>query len=180
MTSRFLQALAALAIAWAAPAAARLSPQEQTMIRTVDAEQERSISLLEQWVNQNSGSLNLAGVEAVGRMVRPEFEALGFKVEWIDLKQIGRAGHLVATHKGNGRGQRMLLIAHLDTVFEPHSPFQRWVRRGATGIGPGAEDDKGGMAVIVAALRAMHQAGTLKDADITVFLTGDEEDPGNP
>src|SRR5688572_20531056 len=115
MTSRFLHAFAALAVFCAAPAAARLSSQEQSMIRTVDAEQERTVSLLERWVNENSGSLNLAGVEAVGRMVRPEFEALGFKAEWIDLKQVGRAGHLVATHKGNGRGKRMLLIAHLDT-----------------------------------------------------------------
>ena len=41
-------------------------------------------------------------------------------------------------------------------------------------------DDKGGDAVIVAALRAMQQAGTLKNADITVFLTGDEEDAGKP
>ena len=56
----------------------------------------------------------------------------------------------------------MLLIGHLDTVFEADSPFQRWVRRGDDGEGPGAGDDKGGMAVIVAALRAMKAAGTLE------------------
>ena len=180
MTSRFLLAFAAFGMVLAAPAEARLSPAEQRMIARVDAEQERTVSLLEQWVNQNSGSLNIPGVEAVGLMVRPEFEALGFKVEWIDLKHIGRAGHLVATHKGNGRGKRMLLIAHLDTVFEPHSPFQRWVRKGNEGEGPGAGDDKGGIAVIVAALRAMQAAGTLRNADIVVFLTGDEEDAASP
>jgi glutamate carboxypeptidase len=180
MTSRFLFALVAALAFLASPAAARLTPAEQRMIQTVDAEQERTVGLLERWVNQNSGSLNIAGVEAVAQMVRPEFEALGFKVEWIDLKRIGRAGHLVATHKGNGRGKRMLLIAHLDTVFEPHSPFQRWVRRGNEGEGPGAGDDKGGIAVIVAALRAMRAAGTLRNADIKVFLTGDEEDAASP
>jgi glutamate carboxypeptidase len=74
----------------------------------------------------------------------------------------------------------MLLMAHLDTVFEPHSPFQRWVRRGNEAEGPGAGDDKGGIAVIVAALRAMQAAGTLKNADITVFMTGDEEDAASP
>ena len=150
------------------------------MLRTVDSEQERTTALLEKWVSQNSGSLNIAGVEAVGRMVRPEFEALGFKVEWLDMRRVSRAGHLVATHKGNGRGKRMLLIAHLDTVFEPHSPFQRWTRRGDQGEGPGAGDDKGGIAVILAALRAMQSAGTLKNADIKVFLTGDEEDAASP
>ena len=180
MFSRFLYAFAALAFLIPSPAAAALSPAEQAMIRTVDAEQQRTVSLLESWVNQNSGSLNIAGVESVGRMVRPEFEALGFKVEWLDMKRVGRAGHLVATHKGNGRGKRMLLIAHLDTVFEPHSRFQRWTRRGDQGEGPGAGDDKGGIAVILAAVRAMKATGTLKNADIKVFLTGDEEDAASP
>ena len=150
------------------------------MIQTVDAEQERTVSMLETWVNQNSGSLNLPGVEAVGRMLRVELEQLGFKVEWVDMKAAGRAGHIVARHKGNGRGKRMLLIGHLDTVFEPDSSFQKWERKDDRGIGPGSGDDKGGMAVMIAALRAMKAAGTLKGADITVVLTGDEEDAGDP
>ena len=148
------------------------------MVRTIDAEQERTVATLAKWVNQNSGTMNFAGVKAVGDMLRSELEPLGFKVEWIDLRAANRAGHLVARHKGNGRGKRMLLIGHLDTVFEPDSPFQRWVRRGDEGEGPGSGDDKGGMAVMIAALRAMKAAGTLKNADITVFLTGDEEDAG--
>ena len=150
------------------------------MVQTVDAEQERTLAMLEKWVNQNSGSLNLEGVTRVGEMLRAELEPLGFKVQWIDMRQTGRAGHIVATHKGNGRGKRLLLIGHLDTVFEPDSPFQRWERRGNDGIGPGSGDDKGGMAVMIAALRAMQSAGTLKDADIEVVLTGDEEDNGLP
>ena len=181
MSLRFLAPLVAtFALTFAVPAAAELSRSERTMIATVDTEQERTVAKLERWVNQNSGTLNFPGVEAVARMVRPEFEALGFTVEWLDMKAAGRSGHLVARHKGNGRGKRMLLIAHLDTVFEPHSPFQRWVRRGNVGEGPGAVDDKGGIAVILAALQAMHRAGTLRNADITVFLTGDEEDSGSP
>jgi len=150
------------------------------MIQTVDAEQQRTVSMLERWVNQNSGSLNLAGVETVRRMVEPEFQQLGFKTEWIDMKQAGRAGHLVARNNGSRRAKRLLLIAHIDTVFEPDSPFQRWALEGAKAHGPGAGDDKGGVAVIVAALRAMQAAGTLKDSNITVFLTGDEEDAGSP
>ena len=180
MTSRFVFALAAWAACVSTPAAAALSPAEQKMVRTVEADQQRTVELLEKWVNQNSGSLNIAGVDAVARMVRPEFEALGFKVDWLDMTRIGRAGHLIATHKGNGRGKRMLLIAHLDTVFEPHSPFQRWIRHGNEAEGPGAGDDKGGIAVIVAALRAMQSAGTLRNADIKVVMTGDEEDAASP
>jgi glutamate carboxypeptidase len=173
-------ALLALALL-ATPAAAKLAPDEQKIVRTVDQEQSRSVALLERLVNQNSGSLNLAGVEAVGRMIRSELEPLGFTVRWVPMAEVGRAGHIVATHKGNGRGKRMLLIGHLDTVFEPDSPFQRFeLKDPDTAQGPGVGDDKGGMVVMIAALRAMKAAGTLKDADIEIVLTGDEEDAGNP
>jgi glutamate carboxypeptidase len=92
----------------------------------------------------------------------------------------GRAGHLVATHRGNGRGKRILLIGHLDTVFEPTSTFQSYRREGNRAIGPGTGDDKGGDVVIIQALRAMQAAGTLRDADIMVVMTGDEERTGAP
>src|SRR5579864_6223043 len=175
MTARFIPVLAAFGLIFSAPASAALSPAEQLMVRTVDAEQARTTAMLERWVDQNSGTMNLAGVEAVRRMVEPEFQQLGFKTEWIDMKAAGRAGHLVARHIGGRSGKRLLLIAHLDTVFEPDSPFQRWLPEGNLAHGPGAGDDKGGIAVIVAALRAMQAAGSLKTANITVFMTGDEE-----
>ncbi len=136
--------------------------------------------MLQHWVDQNSGTMNRAGVMSVRDMVEPEFKSLGFTIQWIDMSAAKRAGHLVARHIGSKRGKRLLLIAHLDTVFEPDSPFQRWNQQGDLGHGPGAGDDKGGIAVIVAALRAMQAAGTLKQANITVFLTGDEEDAGSP
>ena len=179
MPSRFLLTFAA-ALLVNAPASAELSKPEQVMTRTVDAEQARTVAFLQRIVDQNSGTMNIVGVEAVRRMVEPEFQQLGFKTEWIDMKAAGRAGHLVARHARSRRGKRLLLIAHLDTVFEPDSPFQRWQAEGDRAHGPGAGDDKGGIAVILAALRAMQAAGTLKQANITVFLTGDEEDAGSP
>ena len=163
------------------PAAARaLNPAERRMAQTVEQEAERTVQLLERTVNQNSGTLNLEGVTAVGAMMRAELEPLGFEVRWVDMRETGRAGHIIATHHGNGRGKRLLLIGHLDTVFEPDSPFQRFARDGNRATGPGVGDCKGGNAVIVAALRAMHAAGTLRDADIIVVFTGDEERPGSP
>ncbi|MEO6113088.1 MAG: M20/M25/M40 family metallo-hydrolase [Sphingomicrobium sp.] len=172
-------AFAAIALT-AAPAAAKISPAETRMIKTVDAEQERTLALLQKLVDQNSSSLNLAGVEVVAKIMRAELEPLGFKVEWLDMKATGRAGHIIARHAGKAGSKRLLLIGHLDTVFELDSPFQTWVRRGNDGEGPGAGDDKGGMVVMVAALRAMQAAGTLKGANIEIVLTGDEEDTGNP
>ena len=150
------------------------------MQAAVQADAPRMEALLEKLVRQNSGTLNLDGVRAVGDMVRAELEPLGFQVRWVDMAETGRAGHLVATHKGNGRGKRVLMIAHLDTVFEPSSPFQGWQREGTRAVGPGSGDDKGGIVVVIAALRAMQAAGTLKAADVEIVMTGDEERSGKP
>jgi glutamate carboxypeptidase len=124
--------------------------------------------------------MNFAGVKTVGDMMRAELEPLGFRVEWIDMAKAGRAGHLIASKPGKKGAKKLLLIAHLDTVFEADSPFQTFVRNGDEAMGPGAGDDKGGMVVIVSALRAMKVAGTLKDAAIEIHMTGDEEDSGDP
>lgn len=175
-----------LFISAASPAFAALSRSETQMIRTIDTERGRSVELLKSLVNVNSGSRNIAGVKRVGEMMRAELEPLGFAVAWVPMAKAGRAGHIVATHKGSGRGKRLLLIGHLDTVFEPDSPFQHWAMKGPDKDGrewvegPGAGDDKGGMVVMIAALRAMKAAGTLAYADIEVVLTGDEEDAGDP
>ncbi len=180
MKSLPLAALVAVQLAFTPAAQAKLAKPESVMAKTVAAEQGRTLALLERLVNQNSGSQNLEGVEKVGQMMRAELEPLGFKVEWKSMRDTGRAGHLIATHTGKPNGKRLLLIAHLDTVFEPDSPFQTFTRKGDMGEGPGAGDDKGGMVVVVAALRAMQAAGTLKDANIEFHMTGDEEDAGTP
>ena len=171
-----LSAVATLLLA--GTAMAQTPEAERTIVSTVVAEHDRHIDLLERLVNQNSGTLNAEGVRAVAEMVRAELEPLGFEVRWLDMSETGRAGHLVATHDGGGKN--VLLIGHLDTVFETDSPFQTFVREGARATGPGVGDDKGGVVVIIAALRAMQAAGTLEGANITVFLTGDEERPGAP
>jgi len=176
LTLMFAASLMAVAV----PAKAQLSKPEAKMTSTVDAEYERSVSLLEKLVNQNSGTMNFDGVKAVSEMMRAELEPLGFKVEWIDMAGAKRAGHLIARKTGKKGNTKLLLIAHLDTVFEADSPFQKFVRNGDEAEGPGAGDDKGGMVVIVSALRAMQSAGTLKDANIEIHMTGDEEDAGDP
>lgn len=172
--------LATAAMFVAVPALAGPGTINQRLRATIAAETPRTEALLEKLVAQNSGSLNLPGVTTVGEMMRAELEPLGFDVAWVDMRATGRAGHIVATHRGNGRGKRVLLIGHLDTVFEPESPFRGFRREGVRAYGPGVGDDKGGLVVIVAALRAMQAAGTLKNADIKVVLTGDEERTGAP
>jgi glutamate carboxypeptidase len=175
-----LAGAAIVALVAAAPAGAALSGAERKMIATVEAEKERSIGLLESLVNINSGTMNPVGVERVYQAVKPELEALGFEVSWVPMKQVDRAGHLVAVHKGATGTKRLLLIGHLDTVFEPSSPFQVFSRKGDIAEGPGVGDCKGGDVVIIAALRAMKAAGTLAKANIIVVMTGDEERLASP
>jgi glutamate carboxypeptidase len=167
----------------AVPVAAQgLSRQEQRIVEWVDAHAEDAVALLERTVNVNSGTLNPAGVREVGRIFAAQLDSLGFRTRWVELPDsLRRAGHLFAERTGRrGRGKRVLLIGHLDTVFEEDSPFQRFVREGTRAAGPGVNDMKGGDVVIVYALRALAAAGALEGTTITVAMTGDEEAPGRP
>jgi len=148
-----------------------------------------SIALLERLVNINSGTMDLAGVIGVKDVLVPKIEALGFRVEWHAMEQLDhRAGDLVATHacpSGPGKcGKRILAIGHMDTVFELSSPFQRYSvvpdTKGNTATGPGVNDMKGGLVVLLTALDAMQSAGALEHAEIEIVLSGDEESHGNP
>jgi glutamate carboxypeptidase len=161
-------------------AAAQLSSStEKTIVAAVDANAGASLALLERAVNINSGTHNLPGVRAVGDLFRKEFDDLGFTTTWVDGAAFKRAGHLVADHPG--KGPRILLIGHLDTVFEPDSPFQKFQRLdGNKARGPGIIDMKGGDVVIISALKALKGAGVLKDMNVIVVMTGDEEDAGDP
>lgn len=177
---RLVLALAAAILAVSAPASAQLTAPEQLAVADVEAGFEADIALLARLVTQNSGTHNHTGVKAVADLLAPRFEALGFQVEWIDQSAAGRAGHLFARKQGRPGTTKMLLIAHLDTVFEPDASFHGFTREGDIATGPGVGDDKGGIVVILAALRAMQAAGTLENANIVVALTGDEEEAGNP
>ncbi|CDZ76604.1 Carboxypeptidase G2 precursor [Legionella massiliensis] len=146
----------------------------------VSSHQQEQLSLLEKLVNINSGTSNLSGVHQVGELLRPQFEALGFKVRWQEEPaEMHRAGTLIAEHPGR-KGTRLLLIGHLDTVFPADGAFQRFEQQGNYASGPGIIDDKGGDLVILYALKALQAIDALADANITVILTGDEEDSGKP
>jgi len=171
-------AAAVLTLFITASAQAALSPAEKKMVAVVDASQERDVALLQKLVDQNSGSRNFEGVRAVASILQAELEPLGFTVRWVPMPETGRAGHLLAEHRG--KGKHILLIGHMDTVFEKDSPFQKMTRHGDTVEGPGVSDMKGGLVIMVSALRAMQAAGTLRNADIKIVLSGDEESAGHP
>ncbi|HEY9229694.1 MAG TPA: M20/M25/M40 family metallo-hydrolase [Gemmatimonadaceae bacterium] len=156
-----------------------LSVVERAIADAVDTHNGEALALLERIVNINSGTMNFAGVRQVADVLRPQFDALGFSTRWVDGASFRRAGHLIAEHRGSG--PKILLIGHLDTVFEPSSPFQRFERlNDSTARGPGIIDMKGGDVILLHALRALKDAGQLDRMNVTVVLTGDEEDAGDP
>jgi glutamate carboxypeptidase len=156
-----------------------VSASERAIARAVDSHHDESLALLERLVNINSGTMNFAGVRQVGDVLRAQFEALGFKTRWVEGAAFNRAGHLVAEHRGPG--PKILLIGHLDTVFEPSSPFQKFERvNDSTAHGPGVIDMKGGDVILLYALRALADAGQLDKMNVTVVFDGDEEESGRP
>jgi len=182
-----------LATAWAAAAAGeaaaardeaasgRLTRLERRAAAAVDRNAPAALALLERAVDINSGSMNFEGVRSVARLLTPEFEALGFATQWVDGRGWGRAGHLIARRMGLEGAPRVLLIGHLDTVFERDSPFQKFERLSETSArGPGIIDMKGGDVVMLLALQALRDAGALDRLSLVAILIGDEEDSGAP
>lgn len=161
--------------------AQRLSRVEKKLVNTVEKNNTEAISFLEKVVNMNSGTLNLNGVREVGMVFKDAFEGIGFKTNWIPMpEEMNRAGHLFAEVSGT-KGKKLLLIGHLDTVFEEDSPFQKFERiNDSIAHAPGGNDMKGGDVIVLYALKALHEEGLLNEAQIIVAFTGDEESTGKP
>ncbi len=174
--------LAALAQEPVEPA---INAEEQEMVVWLDEREEEMLALLERITNMNSGSLNRAGLDAVAAVFDEELRGLGFSTsrlpgELIEMPScpgseysVDLADHLLARRPGNG--SRLLLMGHTDTVFPPDSPFQTFRREGDTIYGPGVADMKGGLVVMLYALKALAAADALDEAAFTVLLNSDEE-----
>ncbi len=160
--------------------AERLDAVETSIVEWSEAHVDEFAELLERLVNINSGTNNAKGVKAVGAILQTELKTLNFQTRWVDLpEEMERGGHLFAKRSGN-KGKKLLLIGHLDTVFEPDDAFQTYRREGSTAYGPGVEDMKSGDVIILYALKALQHAGVLDGTQIVVAFSGDEESPGRP
>ena len=159
---------------------AGLDQAEQELVRSVETRLAEEIAFLEKVVNIDSGTLNTAGVAKVARVFQQELDALGFTTRWAPLPEaLRRSGHLVAERvAGTQIGARLLLMGHLDTIYEGEG--HRFERSGETVRGAGVSDMKGGDVAMLFALRALQEAGMLEGATVRVVLTGDEENPGIP
>ncbi len=162
-----------------------LSDQERKIINWVAEQEDEMVALLERLTNINTGTLNKAGVTEVISLLNTELLQLGFDSrslagDVIDMPScpgseytLDVADHLLATKAGEGK--RLLMIGHVDTVFPLDSPFQTFSREGDIAYGPGVSDMKGGLVVMLYALKALNHFGELEDKAISILLNSDEE-----
>jgi glutamate carboxypeptidase len=129
---------------------------------------------LRRWVEINSYTRNVDGVNQVADRLAASFERLGMMLTRHAGNGVG--DHLVWHTAAWERapGDRVLLIGHHDTVFPPGA-FEGWRRDGDRITGPGVLDMKGGLAVIWVALSALADTGQLASLPVAVITVGDEE-----
>jgi glutamate carboxypeptidase len=133
---------------------------------------------LERLVNTDCGSYTKAGVDEVGRWTGSFLERLGASVEYHDDEHLGAT--VVGTFEGSGTG-RLLLIGHLDTVFDPGTAAQRPFRiDGQSAYGPGVTDMKSGLLAGLFAIQAiLDETGGLPFERL-VFIANPDEEIGSP
>ena len=157
-----------------------LNKAEKEIKEYIDEHTEEAINMVEKVVNINSGTLNIAGNKTVGKIFQAELDLLDFNTYWVTYPEtIKRSGHLFAEMRG-GKGKKIVLIGHLDTVFEPDSPFQKFTRDGDTAYGPGVSDMKAGDVSMIYVMKGLDNIGVLKDLNLTLVFIGDEEKTGGP
>jgi glutamate carboxypeptidase len=162
-----------------------LSSTETEIVERAAAE-----PMLEQvldWSAVNSGSRNLAGLERMAALLGDAFSALPGDLrleEPASVEAVDSSGHMVELRHGKhlhlkvraDAPVQLLLTGHMDTVFGAEHEFQqsRWLEDGVLN-GPGVADMKGGIAVMLAALKAIEASRVASQVGYEVVINSDEE-----
>ncbi|MBA1298587.1 M20/M25/M40 family metallo-hydrolase [Pseudomonas carnis] len=163
---------ATLALSFSLPAySAEPHKQIQQQAEQYKAE---ALKLLERLVNIDSGSGYEPGLTQVRDIAVDELKQLGFTIELVPDKAANNS-HVVATLKGTGEA-KILLMAHMDTVFKEGSAAERPFHiKDGRAYGPGVMDDKGGIVAGIYALKVLKSQGFKDYAQITFLLDASEE-----
>ena len=163
----------------------RLSTQERECVEQAAAMP--MLAQVEAWAAVNSGSRNLDGLKLVAALLGDAFAVLPGRIEMIDAAPVeaidakGKARDIA--HGQNIRLSvrphaplQLLFTGHMDTVFGADHAFQtmRWIDEGVLN-GPGVADMKGGIAVMLAALKAVEASPIANSIGYEVILNSDEE-----
>lgn len=164
---------------------ASLTQSERAALDTID--QPALLAQVESWAAINSGSTNLPGLAITAGLLADAFAVLPGDVRLVDpapvdavradgsIEPVRRGQHLVVSVRPNAP-LRLLLTGHMDTVFAADHPFQSltWLEPDVLG-GPGVADMKGGIAVMLAALRAVEASPFAQGLGYDVMINSDEE-----
>jgi glutamate carboxypeptidase len=167
-------AIAAALLALALPVQAQPKPDARVHA-AAEARRAEAIELLKEIVNIDSGTGDIAGNNRVLAVLTPHLTALGAQVRRVPAEAPDLPDNLVASLKGTGKG-RVLLIAHVDTVFGPGVAAKRPFRiEGSRAYGPGVSDEKGGVVNAIMALKVLRDIGFQNFATLTLLLETSEE-----
>jgi glutamate carboxypeptidase len=155
------------------------APRNEKVYQAVLANRDGALQLLQQVVNIDSGTGDVEGGEKVQALLGAQLRALGADVRTEPAEAAALPGNLVAVFHGSGKG-KILIIAHIDTVFGPGTAATRPFRVDAErAYGPGVGDEKAGVVSAVTALKILHDLGFKNFATITLLLD-DSEERGSP
>ncbi len=155
-------------------------PDLATLRRSVDARLPRFLGELETMVNIDCGSYTPGGVNRIADLVAAELGNLGASVERHPHRPAEGAAQLGDVVVGSlpGQGRPILLIGHMDTVFEDGSAAERPFRiDGDRALGPGVTDMKAGLLAGLHAIGALHEAGA---RPAITFVANPDEEIGSP
>ena len=162
-----------------------LSKLEQSAVERAAAEP--MLDQVLEWSAVNSGSRNLPGLERMAGMLADAFAALPGEIELLDsapVDAVNATGRPVPVEHGKNlhlkvRAEapvQLLFTGHMDTVFGETHEFQqtRWIEDGVLN-GPGVADMKGGLAVMLAALKALEASEAAANIGYEIVINSDEE-----
>jgi glutamate carboxypeptidase len=149
--------------------------RDEALLSNATAAHAATVQTLEKLVNIESGSSNIEGIKTLSQLLESELVALGAKVTRHKSTVEGGADNLSGRIEGKGK-KHFLMMAHMDTVYPigtlAKAPFRI---DGNRAFGPGIADDKGGIAVVLHAIRLLQTRGSTDYASITVMFNSDEE-----
>ena len=146
---------------------------DSALLDRAKATEAQVLADLAQLVNIDSPADHVAGINQVQEILTAKLKALGGEIRTVPSSR--GANNLVATFTGTGTG-RLLLMAHVDTVFKVGTAAERPFRiQGDRAYGPGVSDDKGPVLTGLYAIKLLQDSGFKDFAKITYLLNVDEE-----
>lgn len=152
-----------------------LAASDERLKAAAQQAQPALIETLHDMVSIESGSGDVEGLAKMADFTEARLKALGAKTERRKATRGAGADIVIGTFEGSGQ-KRLMLIAHMDTVYQRGILASQPYRVDGNRIyGPGIADDKGGIAVILHSLQILKDAGWRDYARLTVLFNPDEE-----